>query len=305
MSYAAQTKEELNEVISRIIDKVETAGSWIKPFQAGIIGGIPTSAATGKTYNGINIFNLWAIAAEAGYNSSKWATFKQIKASGNKVKKGEKGSPVYFFKPINIKEENEAGEEVEKTIPLIKKYIVFNLDQTANGDPEAVEPEEVPEIERIKHAEEFYNNLDYLEILNGQPSYTPSTDTLRMPDISAFVGAEEYYSTLGHEYIHSTGHPTRLNRPACNPKLKKIDTETRAFEELIAELGSVLLMAHLGIEAEPVQDNSAAYLKGWLKELRSDPRQLWKAASAATKAAERLKEASAKRSAEREEQAAA
>lgn len=88
----------------------------------------------------------------------------------------------------------------------------------------------------------------------------------------------------------------RLNRPKGNA----FGTEAYAYEELIAELGSVLLMSHLGLNAEPTQDNSAAYLKSWLKKLRDDPKQLWKAASAASKGLNYLLEAEAIRANKRE-----
>jgi len=287
MSYTAQTKAELNGIIEKIISEVETAGSWVKPFKAGIAGGIPTSTATGKTYSGINIFNLWAIATDKGYNSSKWATFKQIKTAGNKVKKGEKGSPVFFFKPIKI--EDEDGEE--RTIPYLKKYTVFNLEQTEQGDPTATAPEPVDKLETIERAEDFYKNLNYLTLAKGQPSYNAQADVIQIPPMQSFISSEEFYSTLGHEYIHSTGHKTRLNRAGIVNKLSKFGTELYAYEELIAELGSVLLMGHLKITDEPTQDNSKAYLKSWLKKLKDDPKQLWKASAEATKAYSRLVEA--------------
>ena len=74
-------------------------------------------------------------------------------------------------------------------------------------------------------------------------------------------------------------------------KRQKFGTDAYAYEELIAELGSVLLMGHLRITDEPMQDNSKAYLKSWLKKLKDDPKQLWKASSEATKALKYLLEA--------------
>ena len=304
MGHAKEIKNELNEMMVRVIEKVETAGSWVKPFKNSF-GSLPTGS-NGRAYNGINAFNLMMIAAERGYISRKWQTFKQIKDSGNKVKKGEKATPVFFFKPIKIEEENEAtGETEEKTIPLIRKYLVFNLDQTEKGDPAAKEAAAIAALDPdapqpIEAAEAFYSNLDYLEIIPGSPAYSPRYDRISMPPMSEFISAEEYYSTLGHEYIHSTGHKTRLNREGITSKAAKFGTELYAKEELTAELGSVLLMAHLGLTAEPVQDNSAAYLKGWLRKLKDDPKELWKAAADASRAVERLKEAAAKREADRE-----
>ncbi len=285
---ANETKERLNETLIKIIEKVEEAGSWVKPFKASIASGAPANAQTGKYYNGVNVLNLWITAHDQGFNSNEWATFNQLKTKGYKVLKGSKSTEIFFFKPLQIKEKNDNGEEKTKTIPMIKSYRVFNLDQT--DAPKKETGEEGAKVEPITHAEEFYSNLDYLEIRTGaQPSYRPDIDCITIPSINDFTGAEEYYSTLGHEYTHSTGHSSILNRP----QVAKFGSEAYAYEELIAELGSVLLMAHLGLSAEPTQDNSAAYLKNWLRKLKDDPKQLWKAASAASKALNYLLQAAA------------
>ena len=300
MAHTKESKKELNGLIERMISKVEEAGSWVKPFRDGLSAGFPVGSK-GRPYSGINAFNLIDVAGERGYRSNKWQTFKQIKDSGNSVKKGEKATPVYFFKPIEITEtDEETGEEVKKTIPLLKKYLVFNLDQTKNGDPETVEDADPNAPQPIEKAEQFYSNLAYLEIVQGLPAYRPGVDVISMPDISSFISAAEYYSTVGHEYIHSTGHRDRLNRTGITDHTARFGTEIYAKEELIAELGSVLLMAHLGLTAEPVQDNSAAYLKSWLKKLKDDPKELWKAAADASRAVEWLKDAAEKRAADRE-----
>lgn len=85
---------------------------------------------------------------------------------------------------------------------------------------------------------------------------------------------------------HSTGHETRLKRDGI--------TEAHFFgdavyskEELIAEMGAAFLCAHAGI-APVVLDNSAAYLAGWLKRLKSDKKLVIQAAAAAQKAAHRI-----------------
>jgi antirestriction protein ArdC len=57
-----------------------------------------------------------------------------------------------------------------------------------------------------------------------------------------------------------------------------------AFEELVAELGAAYLCADLAITSEPREDH-ASYIASWLKALRDDPRNLFRAASYAEKAA--------------------
>jgi len=274
------SKEMLNNTLEQIIEKVETAGSWIKPFKSAIVAGMPINYQTKAEYKGMNIFSLWLEAVGKGFNSNKWLTFKQCKTLGGTVLKGEKATPIYFFKPLKIKEENKQGELKDKIIPMLKMYYVFNIAQTTLKDEEVEEAGEVEELEHIERCKSFFDNLDFLEVksTSSQPSYNCTQDFINMPDKNNFISIGEYYSTLGHEYIHSTGHETRNKREMSNKK------EDYAFEELIAELGSIFLMAHLGIKEEAIQDNSAAYLKSWLKALKSDPKYLWKAGAEAQKA---------------------
>jgi len=281
------THDKLDKVVENLIAKVEEAGSWVKPFKTAIASGMPINGTSGKEYRGINVFTLWATAMEKGYTSNKWFTFNQLKAKKQTVIKGEKSTQIFFFKPLQVIDK-DADDGSKKTIFLLKSYNVFNLEQT---DIEVIETEtkedEVTENEVIKNAKEFFDNLDYLEVTqHPQPHYNPSTDTIGIPSINDFVSSEEYYSTLGHEYIHSTGIESRLNRDGFKSNAKT----DYAFEELVAEIGSIFVMARLGLNAEPIQDNSAAYLKGWLTALKNDKKMLWRAASQAHKAFEFLDE---------------
>ncbi len=271
--------DKLDSIVENLIAKVETAGSWIKPFKSAIQGGMPINGVTKKEYQGINVFTLWGTAMEKGYTSNIWFTFNQLKAKKQTVIKGEKSTQIFFFKPLQV-EDKDKDDGSKKTIFMLKSYNVFNIEQTDIEIP-VVEVEEVTENEVIETAKEFFDNLDYLEVKqHSQPHYRPSDDTIGMPHINDFVSADEYYSTLGHEFIHSTGIETRLNRDNFNSR----KTSDYAFEELVAEIGSIFVMARLGLNAEPIQDNSAAYLKGWLKSLENDKKMLWRAASQAHKA---------------------
>ncbi len=276
--------DKLDTIVENLIAKVETAGSWIKPFKSAIQGGMPINGTTGKEYRGINVFTLWGTAMDKGYTSNKWFTFNQLKAKKQTVIKGEKSTQIFFFKPLQV-EDKDKTDGSKKTIFMLKSYNVFNLEQT-DIEVEVVEPTETSENEVIANAKEFFDNLDYLEVTkHSQPHYAPLSDTIGMPDIQDFVSADEYYSTFGHEYIHSTLHETRCNRKDDDKKTKK---ENYAFEELVAEIGSIFVMARLGLASEPIQDNSSAYLKGWLRALENDKKMLWRASSQAHKAFEFL-----------------
>ena len=100
-----------------------------------------------------------------------------------------------------------------------------------------------------------------------------------MTDFDACRTAVGYYGVLGHEHVHWTGTEKRCDRPQSTI----MQSEVYAFEELIAELGAVLLGAHLGYATEPRPDH-VAYLASWRKALEDDPKVMWRAATAASKA---------------------
>jgi antirestriction protein ArdC len=94
-----------------------------------------------------------------------------------------------------------------------------------------------------------------------------------------FVSAEAYFSVLLHEASHSTGHPTRLNRPLNNA----FSSIPYSFEELISELSSAFIMACLGYENR-ITDN-VAYIESWLQVMKDDKKFVISAASHAQAAA--------------------
>lgn len=113
--------------------------------------------------------------------------------------------------------------------------------------------------------------------------YLPSEDYINMPPVAAFRTEAGYYGTLTHEAIHFTGHESRLARKNKNV----FGSPDYAIEELVAEIGSALVSAELGLEPEPHPEH-AAYLKSWLSAIKADPDKLYEAAVAANKASEFL-----------------
>ena len=113
--------------------------------------------------------------------------------------------------------------------------------------------------------------------------YVPRTDSVHMPPVGAFDGAEEYHSTLFHELAHSTGHTKRLNRD-CLDTPAPFGSAVYSREELVAEFGAAFLCAQAGIDNALA--NSAAYIAGWSKALRSDKRLVVTVASQGQKAAD-------------------
>ena len=77
-------------------------------------------------------------------------------------------------------------------------------------------------------------------------------------------------SEISDKVTHSTGQAERLNRTMGS----SFGDEEYAREELVAELTSALCGAIAGFATTPREEN-AAYLKGWLSQLRREPAYLF------------------------------
>jgi antirestriction protein ArdC len=102
---AEKPRQDIYETItSKLLAAIESGpGGSVMPWQRGGTRPVlPTNAVTGKPYRGVNILSLWVTALDRGYDSGEWATYKQWGATGCQVRKGEKGSPIVFYKEIAV-----------------------------------------------------------------------------------------------------------------------------------------------------------------------------------------------------------
>jgi antirestriction protein ArdC len=230
---------------------------------------------------------LWASAMEQGFAAPIWMTFKQALELNANVRKGEKGSLVVYANAITRTEQNDAGEDVEREIPFLKGYTVFNVDQI-EGLPDMyyakVEPKLTP-VERIARAEQFFAATKAVVNYGGTRAYyAAGPDRIQMPPIEMFRDAESFYSTLAHETVHWTKSETRLQRDFGR---KTWGDEGYAREELVAELGSAFLCADLELTPE-TRDDHACYIASWLEVLKNDKGCIVQAASYAQRAVDYL-----------------
>ena len=273
----SRTKTDIYQTVTDNIISALEAGvkPWSCPWQrVPGISGLPSNYATGAAYSGMNIMLLWCSASKQGFKDSRWMTYKQAKAEGGQVHKGEHGTTAIFY--TTLEKENDEGET--DYIPMLKTFTVFNVEQI-DGLPlsdEAICPAET--FEPLPRAEALFRNSGATIIEKGQNAFfQPYTDEIWLPERYLFSDAANFYATGLHELVHWSGAKSRLNREMKG----KFGCEEYAFEELIAELGSAFLMADLGIAGE-VQHES--YIASWLKALKNDKRYIFKAASAASKA---------------------
>lgn len=282
-----------DEVTARIIGELEAGRfPWVQPWGQpdadgrAISPGLPRNALTARRYSGVNVLILWGAVIEHGYPSQGWLTFKQALEAGGCVRKGERGTTVVYadrFTPEaeKARARDEGGEA--RAIPFLKRFTVFNVAQCeglrAGLSPE---PAPLPEREIVPVAEQVIaaSGIDF-RVGGNRAFYVPAHDYVQVPPQPAFFEQINYYRTCLHELCHGSGHKSRLNRNLAN----SFGSKDYAREELVAEMGSAFLCAALGIVPTV---RHADYLGSWLDVLREDNRAIFRAASAASKAADWL-----------------
>jgi antirestriction protein ArdC len=275
-------------VTNKIIADLEKGElTWMKPWSGDNAAGriVRPLRGNGIPYQGINVILLWASAIDQGFNSATWMTFKQALELGACVRKGEHGSMVVYADAIQkTQQDDKTGEDVEVSIPFMKSYTVFNVEQI-DGLPERfrAQPETpvIPEEQRNAELDQFFKNLGVtIHEMGNKASYSVALDLIKMPPFVTFRDAESFYATLAHESAHSTRHSTRLNRDFGR---KQWGDTGYAREELCAEISSAILCADLSITPETREDH-AAYIQNWLQVLKGDKRFIFTAAAHAQRA---------------------
>jgi antirestriction protein ArdC len=275
-------------ITSKLLAAIEASpGDPVMPWQrGGTQPALPTNAVTGQAYRGVNILSLWVSALERGYASGEWATLRQLNEKGARVRKGEKASPIVFYKEITVAAEpdGDGGEAETERRRFARGYWVFAAEQVDGYQPATALPPNP--IARIAAAEAYFAATGAKVIVGGaQACYRRSTDTIHMPDEARFIAidgrsrTEAWYAVLGHEATHWAGAPHRLNREFG----KRFGDDAYCFEEASAEIGAAFLCTKLGIAIEPHPDH-ACYIDHWLKVMKAEPRAIFAAAAKAQEA---------------------
>jgi antirestriction protein ArdC len=252
---------------------------WRRPWAGP--EGMPRNLASGREYRGVNVFLL----ASAGYVSPNWLTFRQAQERGGSVRKGEKATPVVFWKVDSVQRVDDAGEPYADRRFILRYYNVFNSEQCE--DIQAPLPAVSKAFEPIDRCESVLAGMPNAPtITHGEARafYQPASDTVNMPRRELFDSPEAYYATIFHELTHSTGHASRLDRKGI-ADVATFASIDYSREELVAEMGAAFLCGHCGIEQATIE-NSAAYIANWLKRLRDDRTLIVQAAAQGQKAAD-------------------
>ena len=293
MKKPSRNKKYAEDFAGEIIRHIKAGTApWQKPWQPGEDWN-PRNFKSGKRYNGSNFVYLMMVAESRGYTCNQWGTFKQISDGGGKVRRGEKGTPCLFVSYAQRTAEKDAagklvkdadGKTVYKTLrrmrPLLSFFTVFNLEQ--QDGIELPKREVIPQTwEAEQSAERIINatHVDFRYVPGDRAYYNVDRDIVTMPTREQFEDAVSYYQVALHELGHATGHEMRLNRDLLKDYHK--DTQTRAKEELRAEICAMMTGTEIGIGHNP--ERGAAYVENWLQALLDDPREIQFAAVDAQK----------------------
>lgn len=282
-------------ITDRILAELEQGVTpWTKPWSADTLAGRVTRPlrVTGEAYTGINVILLWMEACSMGYASSTWMTYRQAQALGGQVRRSESGTQIAYYGSTTKRCDGdseggttESNDSDTREIRFLKTYTVFNVAQI-EGLPERfaaipVEAPALPACERVPHAEEWFEGIGARVAHGGvQAFYAAGKDRIQLPPFESFHDAHGYYTTRGHETVHWTRHPARLDRKFGR---ERFGDEGYAREELVAELGAAFLAADLGLALEPRADH-ASYIGHWIKVLQNDKRAIVSAAAHAERA---------------------
>ena len=197
------------QITNRIVTLLQTGiVPWRKPWNAKT--GWPRNLISTKPYRGINVVLLHAMQ----YQSPFWLTFRQAQELGGHIRKGEKATPVVFWKSLNSAKTAEAEPvknaglmpEPGRRRMMARLYWVFNESQCENlknippvstqmgtlAAP-AVIVENMPKRPAIKYG-------------LRSAFYSPSGDFVGMPSREVFSSEDAFFSTIYHELVHASGY---------------------------------------------------------------------------------------------------
>lgn len=298
-----QTKKTVYRVITdRVIEGLQTQGmKWFKPWtnKTGDIVS-PTNYITKIAYRGVNALLLAQAMRQHGWTTPLFITAKQVKTAGAELKEGAQSAEVIYwmvsyvldgkwYSEYSFRKAGYKPEDADNDHWSPRYYRVYNIADTSIDYVQAPVECEV-KYERIPVAEsvwDTYSNKPTLMHGGMDAYYRPSADHIQMPKIENFKSRDDYYKTLYHEAVHSTGHKSRLNRKGV-AEINNFGSKDYSYEELVAELGSMYLVAMTGLEPVDNDANSQAYINGWIAKLNSEEKWILSASTKAEKAVEHI-----------------
>lgn len=311
----SKVEDYYNRVADSLIQQIERGTApWTQAWQPGEKA-MPCNVKTGKAYRGGNSVWLMSVAERRGYADERWGTFRQVQELQGQVRRGEKGTRILYWHfeerrlakdrnglPVLDNKGNPVFQTRALPAPRAYTYTVFNAEQ-CQGLPERPG----------KRGWDGHEGSDQLIQRTGariehsgqdRAFYDIRGDRIVLPYKERFESAPGYYQAALHELGHWTGHASRLNRATLQEGIVEgPDSKQYAREELRAEISSMMTGDRLNLGHDP--SRNASYVNHWIKALRDDSREIYRASRDAQDISDYLIEPERNRIAEREASMAA
>jgi putative DNA primase/helicase len=275
------------QVAEKLIKQIEEGTApWQKPWENGNFA--PYNASTGARYKGGN--SLWLSMQER--SDPRWLTYKQAQDMNAQVRKGEKGTTIEYWKFHDEKAKRDDNGNIVKDSKGNTVMLRYELDRPKVFTASVFNAEQIDGLPELEKREITWNPNERAEKImqnsgvpvNYKPGnkayYTPSKHEITMPFKDQFTNDSSFYGVYLHELSHSTGNINVLNRDLSG----SFGSALYAKEELRAEISSSIVSQEIGIP--PDTGRNAAYVEHWVKILKDDPKEIFRAAKDAEKISE-------------------
>lgn len=276
------------EVTARVLDALDAGVvPWRKPWREG---GEHRNLQSGRPYRGANVWLTEIAAMSRGFDKPFWTTYKAARKAGGHVRKGERGTRVVFWKFLRCKPrdgETPTNDDGTVTVPMLRGYTVFNVDQCDGLEVPAREDVEDAPVDPMPVCDRIIAGMPAAPPIShggDRAFYVPADDRVQLPERDRFTDAPAYYATAFHELAHATGHVSRLDRSGIM-ETARFGSDDYSREELIAEMTAAYVAQDAGIGTDTLP-RSASYIDNWRSVLSDDPRAVVVAAGRAQKAAD-------------------
>ena len=258
---------------------------------------MPRNPVSGTRYKGRNAMLLLAFMRQHDLADPRFMTARQAQSQGYTVKEGAGALAIEHFRAeYQVKVGDEwtkadpqpktkaeieaflARRDTRKTIRQDSSSFVYHADDIVGlpefkkDKPVGIGAEQGSVIDFLEENSPCY----VAEVYQGEAYYAPARDRIVIPTRDQFSDLDSMARVLLHEQSHATGHPDRLGRKINN----RFGSETYAFEELVAELSSMMTANALGLEIKelsrdeversPYWTEHVKYVQSWVSALSSE-----------------------------------
>ena len=215
---AAEYHKQFADNIIRALREGTTPWQWPWTWRQ------PRNFSSGHDYHGGNAVYLAMMALSSGYVDPRWGSALQIRSAGGNVRRGEKGSLIWYWQKRWLKlahddrgntildeDGNPKAEWIDR--PFAALHTIFNVEQTERLRLRPL-PAAPPKWKGHRRAEALIRNshIRVDHVAGDRAYYDPSMDRVVLPKQSQFASQAAYTHTALHELGHATGHPSRLKR---------------------------------------------------------------------------------------------